>query len=119
GTPTADAGPGGARLGRIPPARPPTCNRPGRTRLRRSIVACALLLAFAGLTTAAAAAGASKPSGTSPSPTTGTNTTGATVATTVSRRTPSRLERQGAARWQRHLRPAEADTRHWRTVMPG
>ena len=87
--------------------------------MRRSIVACALLLAFAGLTTAAAAATASKPSGTSPSPTTGTSTTGATVATAVSRNTPSRWELRTAARWRRHIRRFRADTRHWQTVMLG
>jgi hypothetical protein len=87
--------------------------------LRRFIVACALLLALAGLTTAAAAAGASKPNGTSPSLTTGSSTTGSTVATTVSTPKPSRWELRTAARWRRHIRRFRADTRHWQTVMLG
>jgi hypothetical protein len=87
--------------------------------LRRSILACGLLLAFAGLTTAAAAATASKPSGTGPSPTTGTTTTSTTVTTTASGKTLSRWERRTAARWRRHIRHYRADTRRWQTVMLG
>jgi len=87
--------------------------------LRRSIVACALLLVFAGLTTAVAAAAASKPSGTSLSPTTGTSKTGTTIAKNVSRKAPSRWERRTAARWRRHIRRFRAETRHWLTVMHG
>jgi hypothetical protein len=87
--------------------------------LRRSILACGLLLAFAGLTTAAAAAAASKQSGASPSPTTGTSTTGAAITATVSGKAPSRWELRAAAVWRRHIRRFRADTRHWQTVMHG
>jgi hypothetical protein len=87
--------------------------------LRRSIFACGLLLAFAGLTTAAAAATASKPSGTTLSPTTSTSTAATTVTTTASRKTPSRWELRTAARWRRHIRRFRADTQHWLTVMRG
>ncbi len=87
--------------------------------MRRSILACGLLLALAGLTTAAAAAAASKNSGASPNPTTGTRTTSTTVATTVSGKAPSRWELRTAARWRRHISRFRADTRHWLTVMQG
>lgn len=86
--------------------------------MRRSILACGLLLAFVGLTTAAAAAAASKHSEASPSLTTGTTTT--TVATTDARKEgPSRWERRTAAVWRRHIRRFRTDTRHWLTVMNG
>jgi hypothetical protein len=81
--------------------------------LRRSILACGLLLAFAGLTTAAAAATASKAK---PSSTTATSTT---VATTAARTGPSRWELRTAAVWRRHIQRFRADTRHWLTVMRG
>ena len=67
--------------------------------MRRSILACGLLLAFAGMATAAAAATASKNSEGSPSTTTST-----TVATTESRQGPSRWELRKAAVWRRHIR---------------
>jgi hypothetical protein len=84
--------------------------------LRRSILACGLLLAFAGMATAAAAATASKTSQASPSPTTGTTTA---PVTTESSRTPSRWQVREAAAWRRHIRRFRADTRHWQTVMQG
>ena len=87
--------------------------------MRRSILACGLLLALVGLTTAAAAAAALQQSGTSPDPVSGTSTTGTTVTTTVSGETSSRWERRAAARWQRHIRRFRADMRHWQTVMEG
>ena len=84
--------------------------------MRRSILACGLLLAFIGLTTAAAAAATSKQSETGSGPTAGTGTT---VATTAARRGPSRWELRMAAVWRRHIRRFRADTRHWLTVMHG
>ena len=82
--------------------------------MRRSILACGLLLAFAGMATAAAAATASKNSEGSPSTTTST-----TVATTESRQGPSRWELRTAAASRRHIQRFRADTRHWLTVMRG
>ena len=87
--------------------------------MRRSILACGLLLAFAGLTTAAAAATASQDSGTSSSPSTGTSTTATAATTTVSGKAPSRWELHEAVVWQRHIRHYRTDTQHWLTVMLG
>jgi hypothetical protein len=84
--------------------------------LRRFILACGLLLAFAGMATAATAATASRNTQVSPSTTTRTSTT---VATTDSRPALSQWEIREAARWQRHIRHFRADTRHWLTVMHG
>jgi hypothetical protein len=84
--------------------------------LRRSILACGLLLAFLGLTTAAAAAAISKQTETNPSATTGTSTT---VATIEAADGPSAWELRTAARSRRHIRRFQADTRHWLTVMNG
>jgi hypothetical protein len=84
--------------------------------LRRSILACGLLLAFAGMATAAAAATASKNSESSPSNTPSTSTT---VATTEARTGPSRWELRTAAAWRSHIRRFRTDTRHWLTVMHG
>jgi hypothetical protein len=85
--------------------------------LRRSILACGLLLAFVGLTTAAAAAAASQNSEATPTATTGTTTT--TVTTTEAKTGPSRWELRTAAMWRRHIRRFRRDTRHWLTVMNG
>lgn len=87
--------------------------------MRRSILACGLLLAFAGMATAATAAKVSK-NGTDSSSTT-TTTSSATVATTAARHPAavSRWEVRTAARWRRHIRHLRADTRHWLTVMHG
>jgi hypothetical protein len=85
--------------------------------LRRSILACGLLLAFAGLTTAAAAATASNTSETNSGTTTTATTT--TVATTEARKGPSGWELRTAARWRHHIRRFRTDTRHWLTVMNG
>ena len=84
--------------------------------MRRSILACGLLLAFLGLTTAAAAAISTQTTESNPSSTTGTSTT---VATTQAHEGPSRWELRTAARWRRHIRRFRADTRHWLTVMHG
>jgi hypothetical protein len=70
--------------------------------LRRSILVCGLLLAFAGMTTAAAAAVGS-----------GTSTT--STATRMS----ARAERRAIAYWSRHIRSFRAGTRRWLTVMRG
>jgi hypothetical protein len=84
--------------------------------LRRSILACGLLLAFAGFTTAAAAAVASNHNQSSLNPATSTTTT---ARTTVSATGPSRWELRTAAKWRRHIRRFRADTNHWLTVMRG
>ena len=85
--------------------------------MRRSIFACGLLLAFAGLTTAAAAAAGSTQNETNPGTTTTETTT--TVATTAARTAPSRWELRTAARWRRQIRRFRTDTQHWLTVMNG
>jgi hypothetical protein len=85
--------------------------------LRRSILACGLLLAFVGLTTAAAAAAASQNSEATPTATAGTTTT--SVTTTEAAKGPSRWELRTAAMWRRHIRRFRTDTRHWLTVMNG
>ncbi len=84
--------------------------------MRRSILACGLLLAFAGMATAAAAATASKnPENTS----TTTTSASTTVATTAARKGPSRWELRTEAASRRHIRRFRADTRHWLTVIRG
>ena len=84
--------------------------------MRRSILACGLLLVFAGMATAAAAAAGSSTSQSStitiPSTTTG-------VATTEAGKAPARWELRAAKRWRRHIQRFRADTRHWLTVMRG
>jgi hypothetical protein len=84
--------------------------------LRRSILACGLLLAFAGMATAAAAAVGSSSNEANPSSTT---STGTTIDTTVTAQGPSRWEVRTAAAWRRHIRRFRAGTRHWLTVMLG
>jgi hypothetical protein len=84
--------------------------------LRRSILACGLLLAFAGMTTAGAALAASGGTNSSPSPTASTTTT---AGATESRQGPSRWELRTAAVWRRHIRRFRTDTQHWLTVMRG
>ena len=85
--------------------------------MRRSILACGLLLAFAGMATAAAAGTASRNNRSTvrfPRP-----------ATTAHgrhdrlRKAPSRWELRTAAAWRRHIRRFRADTRRWLTVMRG
>jgi hypothetical protein len=80
--------------------------------LRRSILACGLLLAFAGMATAAAAAAGS--ASTDQGTTTNTDTMstrGTTTVITTSART--------IAAWRRHIRRFRRDTRHWLTVITG
>jgi hypothetical protein len=84
--------------------------------LRRSILACGLLLALIGLTTAAAAAAASGGGLSSPSTTTSTPTT---AGATEPQQGPSRWELRMAARWRRHIHRFRTDTKHWLTVMRG
>jgi hypothetical protein len=84
--------------------------------LRRSILACGLLLAFAGMATAAAAATASKNSESNPPATTATSTT---VAITAAQTGPSRWELRTAAASRRHIQRFRVNTRHWLTVMRG
>jgi hypothetical protein len=84
--------------------------------LRRSILACGLLLAFAGMTTAAA--GAVRPSGnTENSSSTATATT--TVAKTGLRAVSTRARLRAIAHWNRHIRSFRAGTRRWLTVIRG
>jgi hypothetical protein len=84
--------------------------------LRRSILACGLLLAFAGMATAAAAAAGS-------GSTDGITTTSSTPSTAVAAATPTRADRRAearaAARWRRHIRSLRAGARRWLTVMHG
>ena len=84
--------------------------------MRRSILACGLLLAFAGLTTAAAAATASNDTEASPNPATTSITT---AGTTAAAQGPSRWERRRAAAWRRQILRFRTDTRKWLTVMNG
>jgi hypothetical protein len=84
--------------------------------LRRSILACGLLLVCAGMATAARAAPASKNGESNSSTTTSTTTT---VGTTATRQGPTPWELRTAAVWRRHIRRFRADTRHWLTVMRG
>lgn len=80
--------------------------------MRRFILACGLLLAFAGMTTAVATAGGSASGGTTPT------TTGATV-TTGSTTIPRPAEARSVAYWNRHIRRFRAGTRRWLTVIHG
>ena len=84
--------------------------------MRRSILACGLLLVFAGMTTAGAALAASGGTNSSPSPTANTSTT---AGATESRQASSRWELRTAAVWRRHIRRFRTDTQHWLTVMRG
>jgi hypothetical protein len=86
--------------------------------LRRSILACGLVLAFAGMATAAAAATSGTNEGSTTSPST-TSVTTTTTSTTNASETPSRWEIQAARAWRRHIQRFRADTRHWLTVMRG
>ncbi|HJQ73966.1 MAG TPA: hypothetical protein VJ814_03700 [Gaiellaceae bacterium] len=84
--------------------------------MRRSILACGLLLAFAGMATAAAAAVGS---GTTEGNTTETATTSTTVVATASVRAEVRARARAARRWRRHIRSFRAGTRRWLTVIRG
>jgi hypothetical protein len=84
--------------------------------LRRSILACGLLLAFAGMATAAAAAaGAGSTNGNS----TQSLTTSTAVGTTASIRAELRAQARAATRWRRHIQTYRAGTRRWLTVIRG
>ena len=89
--------------------------------MRRSILACGLLLAFAGMTAAVAAAAGSI--GTSGSATTTTATTASTTTTSgvkaASHTIRARAEARSIAYWSRKARRAEAGTVHWLTVIDG
>jgi hypothetical protein len=88
--------------------------------LRRSILACGLLLAFAGLLTAAASAAESKTTEKAPT-TSSTRTTTAVVmaSRTTSSQARARAEARAEVGWRRHIRRYRADTRHWETVISG
>jgi hypothetical protein len=83
--------------------------------LRRSIFACGLVLAFAGLTTAAVAAVGS---GTARA-TAGTNPATTTTAHATTTASPRRPGRRAIAYWTRHIRKSRAGTRRWLTVIHG
>jgi hypothetical protein len=70
--------------------------------LRRSILACGLLLACAGISTAAAAAAGSS---------------GTAGSATLAHRTQAHVH--ALRYWRRHLRRSRAATRHWLTVIHG
>jgi hypothetical protein len=82
--------------------------------LRRSILACGLVLAFAGMATAAAAAVSS---GTAELTTAGT--TGASTTTSTTAATTVRAGGHAFAYWSRHIRSFRAGTRRWLTVIRG
>jgi len=87
--------------------------------LRRFILACGLLLAFAGMATVAAAA-TGPSSGESPgSTTTATTVTTTTVASTESRAISARARRRAIAHWNRHIQSFRAGTQRWLTVIRG
>jgi len=79
--------------------------------LRRSILACGLLLAFAGATTAAAGAGGS--AGASPAGRTGW------VGTTTSATLRARRTRSATRYWRSRIRAYRTGTRRWLTVIHG
>jgi len=84
--------------------------------LRRSILACGLLLAFAGMATAAAAAAGS--GSTDGLPTTSASPSTA-FTTTASKAAGRRADARAARRWRRHIRSFRASTQRWLTVMRG
>lgn len=89
--------------------------------MRRSILACGLVLAFVGLTTAAAAAVGSGTAranaGTNPATTTTTTTPTTTRAATTS--IVRRPAGHAIAYWTRHIRRSRAGTRRWLAVIHG
>jgi hypothetical protein len=85
--------------------------------LRRFILACGLLLAFAGMATAAAAAMGSGTPGATTAGTTSASTITSTTTTTP--KTTARAGRRALAYWSRHVRRFRAGTRHWLTVIRG
>ncbi len=83
--------------------------------MRRFILACGLLLAFAGMATAAAAAvGARNTNGT---PASSSSTVAATTGSEDTTRSHSEL--RAARYWSRHVRRFRAGTRRWLTVIRG
>lgn len=80
--------------------------------MRRSMLACGLLLALAGMSTAvAAAAGAGVPGLTTGTPTTKTSTTTTTSS--------NRAGGHSAFYWRSHLRKSRAGAQRWLTVIRG
>jgi hypothetical protein len=88
----------------------------GGSALRRSILACGLLLAFAGMATAATAAARPSNNEGSPSSTAAATTT---ASTTTEPGVSGRATRRAIARWNRHIRSFRAGTRRWLTVIRG
>jgi hypothetical protein len=82
--------------------------------LRRSILACGLLLAFAGMATAAGAAVTSDNTDA-----TATLSTSTAVTTTISATAQRRAKARAIARWRRQMRSFRAGTRRWLTVIRG
>ena len=88
--------------------------------MRRSILACGLLLASAGLLTAAASAAGSKTTDKASTTSSTPRTTAVTMAArTTSTQARARAKTRAEARWRRHIRRYRADTRHWQTVISG
>lgn len=84
--------------------------------MRRSILACGLLLAFAGMATAAAGAvGTGSTWENQGSTTTATAAAGRTASAAVGARAQART----IARWNRHIRSYRSATRRWLTVIHG
>jgi hypothetical protein len=81
--------------------------------MRRSLLACGLLLAFAGMSTAVAAAAGAVGIGTD-------TTTTSTAATTTSAARPStRAGGHSALYWRHRVRVYRADAQRWLTVIRG
>lgn len=83
--------------------------------MRRSILACGLLLACAGMSTAVTAAAGAVGSTGDPTNTTTTATKSTAAATTHS----SRAGGRSGAYWSRRVREYRAGTEHWLTVVRG
>jgi hypothetical protein len=90
--------------------------------MRRSILACGLLLAFAGMTAAvSAAAGSTGASGTTTTTasTSTTTTTSGVKAASHTIRAEARARARSIRYWSRRARQAEAGTERWLTVIQG
>ncbi|HEU5476758.1 MAG TPA: hypothetical protein VFU64_02895 [Gaiellaceae bacterium] len=84
--------------------------------MRRSILACGLVLAFAGMATAAAAAVGS---GTTAGVTAAGTTDASTTTTSTTATTTAWAGRRAFKYWSRHVRRSRAGTRRWLTVIRG
>jgi hypothetical protein len=83
-------------------------------------LACGLLLAFAGMTTAATGAVGSSSTGRSSTSTAATTTsTDTTTVMSAAAGTKTRAVARQIAYWSRHIRHSRAGTRRWQTVVLG